>query len=519
MQKNKWSEYLSSLVFDTDTVFMASHSQGIYRVHPLVKMFWALDRDIITCSERKFLPEIAFSQEEKEYLKKMVEYGPFLMDSLRLSDEQQAVLKELRSSLEQEPETVELIERTAGAMWHARADLPICKSWEELESWLGKRRYQKRKPIYLVMLTRCCISPTSDKTKVNVTLVVSWGLQFPALKQVATVFCPEIQYPILHRDVRYRRIAVAHIGESRISCHHSWGQPFEEFTYDIDFTEEFWVVRSATRYDDPLVPKTYHVFTRGTNWQKQMEINMEEQDLLRICDELPRLTDLSREDLKRNITREFQRKKASQQTVQDKGNKMGNEFYAVRVICDNCDFEGQMSLPKGRLMRETLCPECGNKTVRKVKEVIQKMGYSKPGSSVGQEVREQANVLPASPDGEPLSSRQQADGYPAGFSMKKTRKPTVVGILDLLSGTVGLITSLVYLGKFSVLSGDAELMGILVLVAVISALAIAGGIFALIRRRWGLVLAGSIGASIASIIWPLGIAAIVFTVMSKNEFE
>src|SRR4030042_630126 len=48
-------------------------------------------------------------------------------------------------------------------------------------------------------------------------------------------------------------------------------------------------------------------------------------------------------------------------------------------------------------------------------------------------------------------------------------------------------------------------------------LAIVGGIYALQKKKWGLALAGSIAAFFASLI--LGTAAIVFTVMSKNEFE
>jgi hypothetical protein len=48
-------------------------------------------------------------------------------------------------------------------------------------------------------------------------------------------------------------------------------------------------------------------------------------------------------------------------------------------------------------------------------------------------------------------------------------------------------------------------------------LAIVGGIYALQRKIWGLALAGSIAAFFPS--WILGIAAIVLTALSKNEFE
>ena len=53
----------------------------------------------------------------------------------------------------------------------------------------------------------------------------------------------------------------------------------------------------------------------------------------------------------------------------------------------------------------------------------------------------------------------------------------------------------------------------------LSALAIVGGIYALRRKKWGLALTGSIAALIVPWFWFLGIAAIVFTALSKSEFE
>jgi len=50
-----------------------------------------------------------------------------------------------------------------------------------------------------------------------------------------------------------------------------------------------------------------------------------------------------------------------------------------------------------------------------------------------------------------------------------------------------------------------------------SILAIVGGIRALRKKTWGLALAGSIGALFGSS--PLGVAAIIFTALSKSEFE
>lgn len=43
-----------------------------------------------------------------------------------------------------------------------------------------------------------------------------------------------------------------------------------------------------------------------------------------------------------------------------------------------------------------------------------------------------------------------------------------------------------------------------------------GSIYALKRRKWGLVLAGSIAEAI--IVWPIGIVAIVMTILLRGDF-
>ena len=116
--------------------------------------------------------------------------------------------------------------------------------------------------------------------------------------------------------------------------------------------------------------------------------------------------------------------------------------------------------------------------------------------------------------------------------MEKTWMPTVAGILDIVAGTVsfiGLVFVLVGISVLAYTGGIDPLIGIpgtlILSIAVIFAifaviadiLAIVGGIYALQKKKWGLALAGSIAAFFASIL--LGTAAIVFTVMSKNEFE
>jgi len=57
-------------------------------------------------------------------------------------------------------------------------------------------------------------------------------------------------------------------------------------------------------------------------------------------------------------------------------------------------------------------------------------------------------------------------------------------------------------------------LGIIVLVP--SIVSIIGGMFALKQRRWGWALAGAICAALNGI---MGIAAVIFISMSKNEFD
>jgi hypothetical protein len=118
--------------------------------------------------------------------------------------------------------------------------------------------------------------------------------------------------------------------------------------------------------------------------------------------------------------------------------------------------------------------------------------------------------------------------------MEKTWKPTIAGILAIVAGALSFVGIIIAGAGVGILMlgamGEAELapgipadliLGIIVMVAILAVivdiLAIVGGTYALRRKKWGVALAGSIAAFFAS--WPLGIAAIVFTIISKNEFE
>ena len=110
-------------------------------------------------------------------------------------------------------------------------------------------------------------------------------------------------------------------------------------------------------------------------------------------------------------------------------------------------------------------------------------------------------------------------------AVKKTWMPTVAGILDIVVGSLSLFVLLLFaIGPMiitplneGILSLNLPLFFMVIPGLAIEALAIVGGVFAIQRRKWRWAPAGSIAAFFPS--WPLGIAAIVLTILSKNEFE
>ena len=106
----------------------------------------------------------------------------------------------------------------------------------------------------------------------------------------------------------------------------------------------------------------------------------------------------------------------------------------------------------------------------------------------------------------------------------KTWKPTAAGILSIIGGAFILFRGL---GLGHVISATGTGVGWPFGTAsiVLGLIAIVGGIFAIRRRVWCLALTGAICAVFpthpyGSLIWTpvLGILAIVFVALSKNEF-
>ena len=120
--------------------------------------------------------------------------------------------------------------------------------------------------------------------------------------------------------------------------------------------------------------------------------------------------------------------------------------------------------------------------------------------------------------------------------MQKTWKPTAAGILEIVSGAVGLVAVIGLMIAIGVTGGfyipgtesiprfvPYLLTGIAIPLAILSGLSLTGGIYALQRKLWGWALAGSISAILCSIPLlgglPVGITATIFVALSKNEFE
>lgn len=99
--------------------------------------------------------------------------------------------------------------------------------------------------------------------------------------------------------------------------------------------------------------------------------------------------------------------------------------------------------------------------------------------------------------------------------MEQTWKPTVAGIMNIVSAVFVISQSFGAALGWYLIEGRI-LFFVIIIVGII---ALVGGIYALRRKIWGLALAGSICATISLFTWYLGILAIIFTVLSKKEFE
>ena len=116
--------------------------------------------------------------------------------------------------------------------------------------------------------------------------------------------------------------------------------------------------------------------------------------------------------------------------------------------------------------------------------------------------------------------------------MKKTPMPIVAGSFTIASAGlsliifIGLLISSIILAWIAVditgwLTGMGIALNVLIVLTVLSLffgiLALVGGIYAVQRKRWGWALTGSICALVPTFV--LGLAAVILTVLSRDEFE
>ncbi|MDD5397965.1 MAG: hypothetical protein PHU70_02680 [Dehalococcoidia bacterium] len=109
--------------------------------------------------------------------------------------------------------------------------------------------------------------------------------------------------------------------------------------------------------------------------------------------------------------------------------------------------------------------------------------------------------------------------------MNRTWKPVTAGILDIIAGAAGLILGFGFMIGGAIVGFITQMpMWLNTLIPVISIpliilglIDISGGICALVRKVWGLALAGSITTLITSPV--IGIIALVLTAISKKEFS
>ena len=109
--------------------------------------------------------------------------------------------------------------------------------------------------------------------------------------------------------------------------------------------------------------------------------------------------------------------------------------------------------------------------------------------------------------------------------MNKTWKSLTAGVLSIAGGGIavilgcGLLISLRVAGFLTIVPRwlEAALTIPSYPLIILGLFAILGGIFALVRKAWGLALAGSIAALVVSPV--LGLAAIIFIIIARKEFS
>jgi uncharacterized membrane protein HdeD (DUF308 family) len=119
-------------------------------------------------------------------------------------------------------------------------------------------------------------------------------------------------------------------------------------------------------------------------------------------------------------------------------------------------------------------------------------------------------------------------------TVEKTWKPIAGGVLEIIEGSlsvlvfIGLIVAyIVVTSSIAGVPGLETVPGVWVAPAVLLTVAIPSlilgileiiaGVYALMRRKWGLALTGAIATIISNLLF--GIPAVIFIALAKDEFE
>jgi hypothetical protein len=116
---------------------------------------------------------------------------------------------------------------------------------------------------------------------------------------------------------------------------------------------------------------------------------------------------------------------------------------------------------------------------------------------------------------------------------RQTAMPIIAGILAIVHAVLGFFCLFCLILTISCLPVEVttfpnhtveyDYVPLIVLLClaipctIISILSMVGGIFAILRRNWGLALAGSIATLIPTLL--LGIPAVILIALSKDEFD
>ncbi len=117
--------------------------------------------------------------------------------------------------------------------------------------------------------------------------------------------------------------------------------------------------------------------------------------------------------------------------------------------------------------------------------------------------------------------------------MQRSWKPVTAGILSIVAGTLNITFALVLLFFGSILAGALSTIGLPGLLpflpfpilagaamplVILGTISIVGGAYAVRRRIWPLAFAGAICALFPPQLTILGVLAIIFIVLGKDEF-